>query len=312
MRTLLVAVLAVSAMGCELLGGGGGGGGGGAIDFSKGYVFVRKSDKNIYVADLKDVNTVGKLSTTGASRHPSLSRDGKRVVFSRVSGADAELLVVAATGGTPSVVLSSATTAAAKNARQPTFSPDGAVIAFAFDDGGSSAIGLVNADGSSFRKLAGGGSSSYSSPTWSADGKSVLVATGNNNTMFSGLELLDTANGTPTPVTNTFGTEAVGGVANRVVLSPDGKLAAFDARVANSSTRIFVFDLTAKKATQLTDYPSEPGANDSFPVWVGADKVGFSSDTGGNDQVYALPATAMKTSGGLVLPGATEPWFGPN
>ena len=76
--------------------------------------------------------------------------------------------------------------------------------------------------------------------------------------------------------------------------------------------RIFVIGLSSQTVTRLTDYPADPTANDSFPTWVGSTQVGFSSDTGGNDQVYELASTAMMSSGGLVLPSAIEPWFGPN
>jgi hypothetical protein len=45
---------------------------------------------------------------------------------------------------------------------------------------------------------------------------------------------------------------------------------------------------------------------------VGSANLAFSSTTGGADQVYVLPADSVKTSGGLTLPKAIEPWDGPN
>jgi hypothetical protein len=64
--------------------------------------------------------------------------------------------------------------------------------------------------------------------------------------------------------------------------------------------------------TQLTDHPDELSALDEFPAWQGSDKVSFSSNYGGADQVYALSATSNKGSGGLVVVKAIEAWFGPN
>jgi uncharacterized protein (TIGR02996 family) len=38
----------------------------------------------------------------------------------------------------------------------------------------------------------------------------------------------------------------------------------------------------------------------------------FSSTRGGNDATYALPFDSMRTSGGLQVPAAIDPWFGPD
>jgi hypothetical protein len=49
--------------------------------------------------------------------------------------------------------------------------------------------------------------------------------------------------------------------------------------------------------------------NDSFPCWVSASVLAFSSDSGGNDNLYQKNADG---SGGvtLLVPKAIEPWFG--
>lgn len=313
MRLTGLLLVVMIGSGCELAGGGGGFGGGGGnntLAFTKGYVFVRKDDRNVYLADEKDLQTTARLTTSGGTRHPSLSPDGKRVVFSRQSGADSALVTVATTGGLNTAVLSSSSTV--KNLRNPVFSKDGAKIFFAYDVGTYSALGVVNADGTEFKTLAGGSTFSYGSPSLFADGLSLLAGGGNSASALSQLERIDAASGTATNVTNTLGTSFEGQqIANRVVVSPDGTRAAYDGRLMSGSTRIFVVNLTTKTVTKLTDYPGDPSASDSFPTWVGNDKVGFSSDTGGNDQVYVLPATATNTSGGLTLPKAIEAWYGP-
>ena len=299
--------------GCELAGGGGGtgggAGGGGATmqSFTRGYVFVRKDDRNVYIADEKDLQARARLSSTGGASHPSLSKDGKRVVYAQQDGLGSFIATVAVTGGAMTTVLSSSPQV--KNLRSPVFTKDGARILFAYDVGAGTSVGIVNVDGTAFKQLAGG-SLSYASPSLSADGLTFLAGAGNSASSLTQLERVEVATGMATNLLNGLGLEAQV-IVNRVVLSPDGTKAAFDGRVSSGSSRIFVVNLTTKTVTKLTDYPGDPNANDSFPTWVGNDKVGFSSDTGGNDQVYVLPATATNTSGGLTLPGAVEASYGP-
>lgn len=315
MRWLVMAVVAAGLLGCPLEGGGGvgggagggsGGGGGASIAFTKGYVFIRKDDRNVYVADEADLQTTARLTTSGNARHPSLSKDGKKVVFARTNGAETELATVAVTGGGDSVVLASSATA--KNLRNPVFSADGTKVYFAYDSGASSVLGVVNLDGTGFKAVAGG-SLSYASPSV-ATGDDVLVGAGSTGSSLLQIEKVAAATGMATNVASSLGVEAQG-IVNRVVVSPDGTKAAFDGRLASGASRVFVINLTTKAVTRLTDYPADPTANDTFPAWVGNDKVAFSSDTGGNDQVYVLPASSMNTSGGLTLPSAIEPWYGP-
>ncbi|MBX7097468.1 MAG: hypothetical protein K1X89_07140 [Myxococcaceae bacterium] len=310
---LLSAVVLASLSGCELLGGGGGGGGSGGGSgtngFTKGFVFVRKDDRNVYAADDADLNTVFKLTTAGGARTPTLSRDGRTVVFSRVVGADTELDVVPTRGGTVSKVLGSS--AVAKNLRLPVLSPDAKSIVFTYDEGTSSAIGLVNTDGTGFVKIAGGGSTSYVGPSFSPDGATVLVAFGSTSSTLTQLERVNVTTGQAQNVVSSLGPEAMV-ITGRAVLSPDGTQVAFDGRLASGATRVFVMQVGSGAVTRLTDYPSDPNASDSFPSWVGSGTVAFSSDTGGNDQVYELPATTVKGSGGLSLPSAIEASYGPN
>jgi TolB protein len=304
----VVMVLTVSA--CSLLNGGGGGGGGtgggSAGPFVSGYASVRRDDRNLVLTDERDVNAPSQLTTTGGVSTPSFSRDGRALVFSRKVGQDSELVTVAVTGGTPSTVLRS--TPNQQNLRTPAFSPDGTRIAFAYDENQvSSSIGLVNVDGSDFRKLIGGSALAYGSPTWFPDGASLLVSAGNAGLMQTQVERVNVATGQPTPVTNTLGNEALG-IAGRLVVSPDGTRAIFDGRVSSSVTRIFLLTLATRTVTRLRS-PSST-VNDSSPTWIDAQTIAFSSDEGGADQVYRLSLTAGSPT--LTLPLAIEPaYFAP-
>lgn len=308
-RTLGVLFALAVLSGCELLGGGGGGTGGGAgggngVTFTTGFTYVRKDDRNVYVADESDYQTTAVLSQSGGVRTPSLSKDAKRIVF--VRGGATELAIVPSAGGTVSAVLKAQGTQ--KNFRTPVFSPDGNTIAFAYDDGTVSAIGLVNADGTNFRRLIGGSSLAYASPSFTPDGAEVLAAAGSPGLSYTQLERVNVATAMPVNVTNTLGNEALG-IAGRVVVSPDGTKAVFDGRVSSGVTRIFVIDLATKVVTKVNDYMGEPGTNDSFPCWKSASLLAYSSDSGGNDNVYEIAVTG--TGRKLLLPKAIEPWFGP-
>ncbi len=290
-------------------GAGGGSGGGASFTFTKGFVFVRKDDRNLYVANASDPETPSRIVTGGGCRQPSLSKDGRTVGYVRTVGTDTEIATVAVSGGTTSTVFAS--TATVKNLRNPVFSPAGTKVAFAYDSGASSALGIVNLDGTGFVALTTSSSLSYASPSFMPDGLRLLAAAGSSGSQLLQIETVDAASGSAMNVASTLGNEAQT-IVNRLVVSPDGLKAAFDGRVSSGSTRVFVIDLGTKKVTKLTDYPGDPNASDAFPAWVGSDKVTFSSDTGGSDQVYVLPASAMNTSGGLTLPSAIEPWYGPN
>ena len=307
-RLLVAATALVILPACDFLtgGGGGGGGGGGNIDFVKGIVHVRKDDRNLYIADEKDYSRVQQLTGGGGVFTPSLSADGKVVAFVARSGTESAIATIPARGGDFAQVFKATTTV--RNVRSPIFTPDGTRIVFAYDEGASAVIGIVNLDGSGFEKVAGG-TISYQSPSFLPDG-SLLVAAGSPGSGFTQVERIDLTNMTASNVASTLGNDAQQ-ITSRIVASPDGKFAAFDGRLGSGSSRIFVMDLTTKVVTQLTDYPSEPNAVDSSPAWVGNGSVAFSSTTGGADQVYVLPADSVKTSGGLTLPKAIEPWFGP-
>jgi TolB protein len=253
---------------------------------------------------------VSALTSTSNVHTPSLTVDGKKVVFALQSASGSEVDVVAVTGGTPSTVISTATETTLSNLREPVMSPDGTKVVFACDQGGGSALGIVNADGTGFAILAA--SQTFISPSFYPDGTAVLAAAGSSVGTLTSLQKITLATGMSQSITGSLGNEAQT-VANRVVISPDGTHAAFDGRLGSGATRIFTIDLAnPNNITHVTDYPADPSANDTFPSWQGNATVAFSSDTGGNDQVYTVASTASLTTGSLVLPSAIEPWFGPN
>ncbi|PZR12274.1 MAG: hypothetical protein DI536_15325 [Archangium gephyra] len=302
-----LASVALVFSGCDFINGGGGGGGTGggggstAIPFTDGFTFVRKDDRNVYLVDDKDTDVVGTLTSTANVRTPSFSADKRRVVFVRGTGESSEIAVVPVAGGAASVVVSA--TSAMRDLRTPVFSPDGTTVAFGYSNNGTGEIGLVNVDGTNLRSLGANGVLAYASPTFTPDGSAVIVAAGNAGLSLTQVERLTISTGMATSVTNTLGNTAVD-IANRIVVSPDGTKAAFDARVSSGESRIFVLDLSSKVVTQVA--PGELGANDTFPCWVNNTTLAYSSDAGGNDNLYTVALGAMPT---LALPKAVEPWY---
>ncbi len=299
--------VAIGLMGCVP---GDSGGGGGLGSFSRGFAFVR--DRDIYVADNSDYNHPLQLTTSGDDGHPSLSRDGRRVVF--VHGGNELDVVTASNGASPSRVLPASNGQA--NFRTPVFSPDGSTIVFAYDRNSVAHLGRVNVDGTGFQELTGN-QSFLGGPSFYPDGASVLAIAGSTPSLYNQLVRVNVSTGAVTPVANSLGSEACS-IANRVAVSPDGSRATFDARILSGgacvgAVHIFVLNLSSGTVNpRLTNYVAEPNADDGFPTWVGSDQVGFSSNVGGPDNVYVLPANAMMTSGGFKLQSASEPYYGPN
>lgn len=303
--------LAIALEGCVP---GDSGGGGGLGSFSRGFAFVR--DHGIYLVDDSDRSASQPiaLATTGDNRNPSLSKDGRRVVFVR---GGAELWVVnASNGATPAQVpiqLSSIS-----DIRTPVFSPDGNTIVFAYSQSGLSPLGIVNVDGTGFRQVTTPSPFYYTGPSFYADGQSVLAAKGSSPGFYTQLVRVNLSTGAEAVVANLPLGQACA-IANRAVLSPDGGKIAFDARnfssggVCSGSVRIFVVNLAAQTINRLTNYLAEPGATDGFPTWVGGAQVGYSSDAGsGSNNVYSLDASVADQSGVLRVPTASEPSYGPN
>jgi len=194
--------------------------------------------------------------------------------------------------------------------KNPVYSPDGGQLAFSYEIGNASGIGLIDVDGKSLVTLAGGAQSSlaYSMPSFSADGRFVIAAAGAPGLGPTQIERIAVPSGQVVSLANTLGNEALD-IANRLALSPDGKKVVFDARVSTGATRVFVLELESRAVTKVNDYLGEPGTNDTFPCWLDSLHVAYSSDSGGNDNVYQVGLTGEGRR--LLVPKAIEPFFGP-
>lgn len=304
--TAPIAVLAAALLGlsgCELctdLNCDGGGGTVGELTFNSGLVFVTAVSRDVAGADQRDFAVTGRFTAGGGTRNPAVGPDGDSIVFATARG-DA-LLRVATVGGASSTLATSDNTIT--NLRQPVFSIDGKRVFFTFDRGGVSGIGSVAADGTGGivevpRPLR---AVNFTSPSFDLAGRLHAVA---NTPGDVGAELgrLDPITGDFLVLTRNLENALV--VANRAQVSPNGTKIVFDGRVSSGATRLFIHAIGGG-TVQL-----DVGAgNQSFPTWVKEDTLAFASDAGGADQIYLV-----KTTGGsaeLVIPGGTEPNFGPH
>ncbi|MBJ6760503.1 PD40 domain-containing protein [Myxococcaceae bacterium JPH2] len=316
-RRILGGMVAVGLLGaCQPLDEGGGGGAGDVL-FTRGFAFVR-NDRNVYVVDDKgDPNSPQRLTSGGGAFQPSVSRDGRSVVFVQKSGNTTSLQTVPTSGGVTATLFTTNDVACGvrgcTNFRYPTFSPDSRTIVFVFDrgSGSNSELGQVNVDGSSFKALTPGTTISYGAPSFFPNGTTVLVPAGNNTFQFNQLARVP-LNGGPATFSS-LGNEVLS-IVNRAVVSSDGTQVALDGKLSSGSTRIFVGPLTSTGIGQLrrlSDY-STATVQETFPSWTSASGLGFLfSDAGGDPSIYRATVSLTPSSVSLAVPTAAEPSYGP-
>ena len=162
--------------------------------------------------------------------------------------------------------------------RNPTWSPDGASVAYFSDESGEYALHIAPQDGRSTpRKIALGSSESsiYRSPRWSPDSRKIAFV----DTHLS-LWYVDLDSGKPVRVAK----DRIYGLADLAPSwSPDSKWLAYTSRLDNYLGAVQVYSLADAKATQVTDGMSD--ATD--PVWDRSGKYLFftaSTDSGSSLQ----------------------------
>jgi len=316
-RRFLGAVLVVGMLGgCEPLDDGGGGTIG-DVQFTRGFAFVREDDRNVFVVDDGgDANSPQRLTNVGGAYWPSVSRDGRSVVFVQRSGGSTALLTVPTSGGTPSTLFRANDAACARgcsNFRTPTFSPDGRSVVFVFSPGNSSqtALARINTDGSGFQELTPNNVIAYGAPSFVPNGSAVVAGSG------SGLNQLDQIAYVPLNggfITYSSLSTGVQFVENRVAVSPNGAQVALDGRLSSGGTRIFVAPLSGANVGALQRVTSTGvGTEESWPSWTGASQLGFLISSGGSDPgIYRASVGAGATgSVSLAVPSAAEPSYGP-
>lgn len=187
---------------------------------------------------------------------PSLSRDGRQLVYEEWTGATNIFSVDIAAPRTQS----SPITATTRLSWNPAASPDGKWVAFASDRSGSSEIWVTDRKGEQALKLTAFGGPYTSGPSWSPDGKRILFDSPAVDGNFDIYEV-DAQGGAPQRLTTS---PAVDRFAH---FSPDGKWIYFTSRRSGAwEVWRMPVDGGEAKAEQVTfdgAYYSEPAADGS-------------------------------------------------
>jgi TolB protein len=226
----------------------------------------------------------------------------------------------------------------------PSWSPDGAEVAFASARGGARTITLMNADGTNVRQLPANDRADEGAPAFSPDGQSiaydadvngnrdvfVMSATGVRRTRLTnhpardespawspdGKTIAFVSDRDATPNADIYLMQADGtrvervttrGTAGAPQFSPDGAHLAFHA-----DRNIFVIDLAGRRVRQLTT--DAAGGDGVFPTWApGGGRIAFASSRLGRMQIFTMDVEGRDQRSLLRLPAgsAIEPRWSP-
>ena len=225
-------------------------------------------------------------SQAGIEWFPSLSPDGKWVVYSGEGTGNRDIYLQSVTGQTPINL----TADSLEDDDQPAFSPDGERIAFRSSREGGG-IFVMGRTGESIRRVTRTGFK----PTWSPDGTKLAFSTQNvevtpqNTQGQSEVWVINVTSGEPKRLT--------AGDAALASWSPHGHRIAYTQRLGNVRQRdIWTTSSTTGESTPVTS----DAANDWSPVWSPDGRsLYFSSDRGGSMNLWrvAIDEESGKTQG---------------
>jgi len=236
----------------------------------------------------------------GVETTPSLSPDGKDVVFVRLVDGRSEILIQRVGAR----VSSSLTGGSGTEDRQPAFSPDGERIAFRSErDGGG--VFLMDTSGASVRRLSDFGF--Y--PTWSPDGRELAVAAGDfsfptdRGGEIRGLHAIDVASGARREISR-------GGDVMQPRWSPHGhRIAFWGLRPGTGQRDLYTVAADGSEAESPGLEVTSDAALDWSPEWSPDGRfLYFASNRGGTMNLWRVP---IDEASGETL-GAPEPVTAPS
>jgi Tol biopolymer transport system component len=216
--------------------------------------------------------------------YPSLSPDGKKILFDSDRSGNSELYVMDLDGNNLKRLTNSP-----EHDNSPKWSPDGKQIVFARDLAENSEIFIINADGSNERRLTQvPGDDSH--PNFSPDGKKIIFNSARTSPdlkiewrlQFHEVFIMN-IDGSDVRQISTFKI-----VSTYPSISPDGTKICFrrvtndpgfnyDLTVGKRNSEVFVMNIDGSNPINISNSP----AYDGWPTWTPDGKVIFSSNRGG-------------------------------
>ena len=211
------------------------------------FVGTRSGKKEIYTCDADGTNLVQLTHDNAISVGPSLSPDGRRLLYTGYQSGYADVYEIDVGSGARNRIMKYPGTNTGA-----VFSPDGGRIAVTLSKDGNPELYVTGSGGGGARRLTHT-SGSESSPTWSADGGEIIYSSDDRGGSQLYRISASGGSGRPVPTGRSNCTEPN--------WSPDGKLVAFNTR-GGGGFEVAVTDLAAGGTRSLGE------GND--PVW-GAD-----------------------------------------
>ena len=216
--------------------------------------------------------------TRSITADPSLSPDGKRMVYLAVVAGVQQLFTAKVDGGDVRQI-----THEPFDHEDPAWSPDGRKIAYVSDAEGGQVITMMDPDGTRVEALSPRAAHAIH-PSWAPDSASVLYCTTDDldppRKNESDIFRVDTK-------TRAITRLITGGINTYPVLSPDGKRIALRKIVDGSNSEVYVADADGSNLRNLTHDP----AFDGWPAWSpDGRRIAFASNRGGNQQIYVMDA----------------------
>jgi len=209
---------------------------------------------------------------------PSLSPDGKRMVFLKQLEGREQMFVANSDGSHERKVLGPA----GVDIEDPAWSPDGTRLAYIRIEGDRKSMHVMNLDGTADRAITPANQSPIH-PEWMPDGRSILYCTDDDlhPPLKNSAEIyrIDLASGK-------IATLISGGVNTYPVPSPDGRKIAFRKFFDNNS-EVFTANINGSNPRNLTNHPAFEG----WPAWSPDGKrIAFAANRNSAYQIFAMDA----------------------